>query len=939
MNRWLWVVLFAAAPCFSFAGERWRDMIPAPKEARVAGTDWVLPTDARIVIDDFPKAKIGAEEINLRIEELGGKRLDVRSTSAEGAAKLEIRIGVAGPVPEGGAPPAKQGYRIFFREAEGQRAVFLVGDDEMGALYACVTLRWLLEKGSNGVSISRVEIRDRPDFKWRGGPSVLFHAGNLPAQLLVNEKKAEALKKRIDWYFRRKINVLRDYAYLKPGALPDKPIPWIAEINRYAKERGFLTFVYQSTAIGNLANSKGKPFVERCFLSGHRRYFTWADDALLKARAVKVAKLCKDNGFNLLALHPPDGGGPVDPSGWYRRSDYDRKRWRDDQRAEADAHVFNTFYREARKLQPDIRVAYTVYPYSVGYFDYDILKKTYADLTHEMHRKNVLDYWPAIARLIPEDVHLIVWHGYKEQMDRYRKIFAPRPACYWGDFAGRWHRQPYFTSVARYIPTNFYDHDEDIPLAMHDRVMPNIVNVLSTVEFEWNTKTPGVELFKGFYWDLTEDTQRPRVIFERFVPRACANIWGPEAGPLMAPLFQHGLSAALLARTGTALDYQNRRRRHRGLPDIVLDSKMLKGQVDAAAKALPGLQKILDERPPMDPFAFRTAVYYYRRVRLLDVLARVRYHITWGSELADADRDAKAAEQLEAGENLLAEELPRLREMAAETAKLPHHTRRFHDAKRDRYSLLTKYDLSFDPYRKGLAGLRRRLDDKGRKIEPMQHTGTIEVGVYCGAKDGGSSIGHEGALMTFQDKPGIAVEYVTDLSLDSLLKYDCIIYPQGTLGHSSTRYDFFTGLRRYVVEGGGAVWFMHDATGSLRSEFGSKTVFPEVCLGAARRVDSNKARVIRNPIAKGFAEDAVIEHTYYDHWRLRRNHKKAGRNVLLDEENGAVWIAGQVGEGRVLYDGTIFLSSTNKPDPASGDHLKLALGAIRWLTQRENTAK
>jgi hypothetical protein len=132
---------------------------------------------------------------------------------------------------------------------------------------------------------------------------------------------------------------------------------------------------------------------------------------------------------------------------------------------------------------------------------------------------------------------------------------------------------------------------------------------------------------------------------------------------------------------------------------------------------------------------------------------------------------------------------------------------------------------------------------------------------------------------------------------------------------------------------------MHDATGSLRSEFGARTVFPEVCLGAARRVDSNKARVIRHPITKGFARDTIIEHTYYDHWRLRRNHKQAGRNVLLDADNNAVWVAGQVGRGRVLYDSTIFLSRTGKPEAATGDHLKLVLNAVRWLTQREDAPR
>ena len=49
----------------------------------------------------------------------------------------------------------------------------------------------------------------------------------------------------------------------------------------------------------------------------------------------------------------------------------------------------------------------------------------------------------------------------------------------------------------------------------------------------------------------------------------------------------------------------------------------------------------------------------------------------------------------------------------------------------------------------------------------------------------------------------------------------------------------------------------------------------------------------------------------------------------------AVWIAGQVGAGRVLYDGTILLDRDGRPAPASGDHEALMLAALRWLTQRQ----
>ena len=112
------------------------------------------------------------------------------------------------------------------------------------------------------------------------------------------------------------------------------------------------------------------------------------------------------------------------------------------------------------------------------------------------------------------------------------------------------------------------------------------------------------------------------------------------------------------------------------------------------------------------------------------------------------------------------------------------------------------------------------------------------------------------------------------------------------------------------------------------------TTFPEVCRGSRERVDSNRVRIIRHPITKGFESGTFIEHSYFDHWKLRRS-KQAGRSVLMSDQGGVVWVAGQVGKGRVLYDSTIVLDKHNAETPATGDHEKLMVAALKWLTQRQ----
>lgn len=926
------------------ANEDWRDIIPTPKQTEVVGPSWALPPDAIIITDGFAKAAIGAEEINLRIAELGGKPLRVARAAKAGEA-LVIRITCpprhpaqlgrwqGDPVEITAQSPGEQGYVIQFAERGGQREVLLAGSDETGALFATVTFRWLLEQSGDGISISRVAIRDWPDFKWRGAPSISFVAKT--AESRSSEGKAARVKRFVDWCLRRKINVLRDYALYKAGKLPKEPVEWIVEANRYARARGFLTFQFNMTNIAYGATDPKNPLHKNCAMVNPGKLFTWADDDALRVRTENLARFCASNGFNLLGLHPPDGGGVMDPSQFGKRSAFDRQRWSDEQRAEADAHVFGMFYRAAKKLQPDLRVGFVLYPYSPVYLDYEHMKERYPDLTPELYKRNVTHYYTKIEKLLPPDAYLIVREAFRRHLNQYRAYFASRPILTWCDFASRWHLQPYFAGVFRYIGTSYYANDRDIMSCMHTRVRPNLVNYACSAEFMWNTQAPGAaqyEQTENRYEYFRRPTE-PRVLFEEFAPRACRNTWGPQAGPLMAPLFQHGLSAAAVVRTSSMFSELNKKL---GLdpenyPHIT--SEMMAKQAAAAQKALPGLERLIQERPAMGHDERRTVVYYYRRVRLLHVIAQLRYHILRGGELADGDQDAEAMTEVTTAKALYDREIPRLRRMAAETARRPRLVAKFKMKKRDAYNVLIRYDADFDGLRRALAALERRLIDKGKKLTPISHTGEIRVGVYHGAGDRGGSIGHQGVLKTFERQPEIKAELITDLSLDSLLKCDCIVYPQGNLGQSSSRYDFFTGLRRYVAETGGAVWFMHNSVGTPRSEFGLETTFPEVARGARERRDANTVRVVRHPITRDFERDAIIEHTYYDHWLIRRR-KDAGRSVLMGE-GGPVWVAGQVGKGRVLYDGTILLETgSNKPMAATGDYEKLMVAALRWLTQR-----
>ena len=88
---WLPVALTILGLAVAHAGETWNDIVPVPKEAQDAGVLCVLPDDAAIVADGFPEARIGADEINHRLAELGADPLPVVAGPAPGAS-LVIRV-------------------------------------------------------------------------------------------------------------------------------------------------------------------------------------------------------------------------------------------------------------------------------------------------------------------------------------------------------------------------------------------------------------------------------------------------------------------------------------------------------------------------------------------------------------------------------------------------------------------------------------------------------------------------------------------------------------------------------------------------------------------------------------------------------------------------------------------------------------------------------
>ena len=110
-------------------------VVPWPKEIKFADKEWDAKKISIITGKNAPeKVKIGADIIKNKIASLGGEA-QISDDGASAQGDITIRAGVS----ENSGEKHEQGYSIKCSEINGKKIMTLEGDDEQGALYACVT--------------------------------------------------------------------------------------------------------------------------------------------------------------------------------------------------------------------------------------------------------------------------------------------------------------------------------------------------------------------------------------------------------------------------------------------------------------------------------------------------------------------------------------------------------------------------------------------------------------------------------------------------------------------------------------------------------------------------------------------------------------------------------------------------------------------------------
>ncbi len=602
------IALLGAASIVGAAPGTWQDIIPRPKHIAVTGEQWVVaegeqPLATIVVPPRQPKAAIGADEINDRMARLGGPELPV--LECDDAARLADLDGLpiviskcygsdlaeaiidecAVDVARG--DPGDQGYVIRFVTFRGRPLLFLAGSDPQGALYAAVTFRRLLERDGNSILATVCSVRDWPDFKWRGTGSLMQMRKSYPVYGATGDDYLEALKLHVDWMLRAKLNLLGDYAYGgEDVAQWEGSVDWMREMNAYARERGIIGEEYQSTNVGYDERDASDPRFEG-MMHTRNLFFTWSDDELIRRRAREIGEMWDRANLGMVVLHCPDGGGPLNPEMWNDRSQADRERWGND-RASADAHVFNLFHQEIKAVNPDIEVVFVIYPYNARYLYFDMLKPLYPELTRERFEWAGRRYFRDLGPKLAEDAAVCVWLGEPRYMDEFRGYFGDRPMYYWFKISKGWVDSGWLVTTHRHIGTNLYDNPGDIMAVRIDRNAPNFINRLVAGQFAWDTRSEGARDFDGVYYDFRADNDEPEVIIEQWGLRACRHMWGPQLGPIMHQAFNQGIIPALIVNPSRMLNDENRTRRKLGLAALELAPEMMLRQAEGCAAAAEG---------------------------------------------------------------------------------------------------------------------------------------------------------------------------------------------------------------------------------------------------------------------------------------------------------------------------------------------------------------
>jgi hypothetical protein len=216
-----------------------------------------------------------------------------------------------------------------------------------------------------------------------------------------------------------------------------------------------------------------------------------------------------------------------DPENWSHRGKPDKEKYKDNQRAEADANVISILSREIKKENPNALVITTIYPY-LSYYS-----KAPHPVKTEMKK---------LVNLIKDKGILLSSSG--KIKDRNLETLCP--AVMYINKPYPWSYRLLFSSGGRFAENYYSGNDKDIYWFSRGNFTPAEPVIWAAAEYAWNVKAPG--------WGTAPNKKNnnialadanPREITEELLPRICSILFGPQAAMLMAKIYAQNISCYL----------------------------------------------------------------------------------------------------------------------------------------------------------------------------------------------------------------------------------------------------------------------------------------------------------------------------------------------------------------------------------------------------------
>lgn len=523
------------------------DIIPMPKQVQLTDKDLELtPENVTLIVgkDKCRQSEIGAEWINKRITDIGGKSLPIFSGNAPEATGVRIIIGTRDDNPfikeaieqkllnVGDRNPGERGYEI--RRSRDASCIYLAGADPIGTLYACVTFGELLARRSEKVLWRAAEVRDWPDtiYMQMGDDGVgVMATPEIYGLISSPDKDAYMKASRViyDQLLRWKITSL---GYNKSFlAQSDDKIAIIREGIEYGKIRGVAATIY--TLDPFVGSKKDYPELWEKMPEPFKimdQVRSWGMDDVRRKTAEKIAAQVAKMGITYIGLHDADIGGYDNPTQWNDRSLEDRARWGDNY-AGAVANKLRVYYDALRRASPDIRVLFSQYPYNITILDPDYAKDKYTIQRYGENAEKKVDelrsicvrFWKGLHEYLPEDVNLSIREAPYTPVKIFREDIIPgRGVFTWLSLAGSITYRPFLSEGVCWVGTFCWNPRDFIYLRNGDVAIP--FNSLGVREYSWNMNTPGATRYNNHVPVKSE-------LYTVILPRIVRNLFGREAAP------------------------------------------------------------------------------------------------------------------------------------------------------------------------------------------------------------------------------------------------------------------------------------------------------------------------------------------------------------------------------------------------------------------------